>query len=89
MPCRDVRKNGTKGQLNASGTLETSPSAFNVRFRGALSEELQTSLSKVDNFALVFVLEFIVGFDLAVGDLLNLVDNFLGLADELNQALVF
>jgi hypothetical protein len=61
-----------------------------VGFGHALSQKLEATLRQVDHFALVIVLsEVVFGFDLAVCNLLDHLNNLVGLADQSDQGLVF
>lgn len=54
----------------------------------ALPKKLQASLCEVDHLAFVVVVKLIVRLDWTVGNRLDLVDNVLGLADQLDEALI-
>lgn len=63
--------------------------ALNVRLgNAALTQELETSLSQVNDLAFVLLLSLGIG-NLAVRDAANVLDDVVGLADLADQGLVF
>lgn len=55
----------------------------------ALAKKLEASLRQVDDFSFIFLFRLGIGFNLAVGNASNVLDDVVGLSDLANQRLVF
>ena len=62
--------------------------ALDMSLRHALSKKFQAALGQVDNLTLILVLEFVVGFDLAVCNRPDMFNDILRLANETDQGLI-